>query len=208
MLKSIIVVTIILLAGCAAPINQYNAERYHQWGSEAEFAGNYQLAEQNYEKALLNSRLGHSPKAGISMAAYNLGRIKAMLCKFGEAEKLLLEALTLQEQVSGRESGLATMRLFELARVYDASAKYSESIKNYEEAIKNVRALGIENSDPIGFAMVLHDYASVLGKAKRENESIHVKKEAEGLWSRNPGRQAGFMPTRYGQNCAKQENNT
>jgi tetratricopeptide (TPR) repeat protein len=208
MKRLLILIVLTSLASCANPINRRTGMNYNDWGRQAEWAGDYALAEKNYERALINFRIGHTGDADVSMGLYNLGRAKAYLCKFDESEKLLLEALALQEQVSGRESGLVTMRLFELARVYAASKRYQESVKNYEEAIKNVRALGVESSDPIGFAMVLDDYAGILSKARREDESIHVKKEAEGLRSKNLGKQAGFMPAQYGQNCAKYESNT
>jgi tetratricopeptide (TPR) repeat protein len=205
--KSIVAVAVILLAGCAAPINQYNSEKYVQWAQDARDAGNYELAEQNYSKALINARLGHSPKPWISLIAYNLARMKAMLCKFGEAENLLQEALALEEQVSGRESGLVTMRLFELARVYDAAGRYPESIEYYEEAVRNIRALDFNSSDPIGFALVLDDYAEVLSKAGKGSESIRFKNEAEAIRSQNTGKQAVFKPDHYDQNCASGESN-
>jgi len=94
------------LTGCANPINQHNAAKYHDWGMEAERAGDYQLAERNYERALANARIGYSPDAGISMAMYNLGRVKGHLCKHDEAEKLLTEALQLEEKVTGQKAAL------------------------------------------------------------------------------------------------------
>jgi tetratricopeptide (TPR) repeat protein len=94
-----------LLAGCASPINRHNAAKYHDWGLEAEQAGNYQLAERNYERALINMRLGHSPNAELSMVMYNLGRVKGHLCKHDESQQLLTEALKPEEKVTGPDSG-------------------------------------------------------------------------------------------------------
>src|SRR5690242_20610605 len=100
-MRTLVVLGLTLLgAGCANPINQHNAAKYHEWGEEAERAGNYQLAERNYYRALVNARVGRSPDAGVSMAMYNLGRVKGYLCKYDESEQLLTEALNLEEKVT------------------------------------------------------------------------------------------------------------
>ena len=57
---------VLFLTGCGNPINRHNAANYHQWGLEAEWAGDYVLAERNYSRALMNAKLGDSPDAGIS----------------------------------------------------------------------------------------------------------------------------------------------
>ena len=58
------------------------------------------LAEQNHSRALWNARIGDVPSSGISLVTYNLGRVKGYLCKYDEAEQLLLEALRLEEQAA------------------------------------------------------------------------------------------------------------
>ncbi len=199
-LRSIFALSL-LVSGCVNPINQKTAENYQNWGREAENAGNYQLAEQNYEKSLLNARIGGSPTAGISMAAYNLGRVKRLLCKNKEAESLLLEALELEEQASGENSGLTSMRLFELARLNFGVKEYEAAGKYYDRAISNVRALGIEQSDPIGFAAVLENYANVLTQLGDLEKAEVISDDAVKLRTDNPNEQAGFMPIMYGPGC-------
>ena len=95
MKKLVVISLVFVLAGCATAINRKNAENYHQAGLQAEWNGNLELAERNFYRALVNARSGNSPKKGISMATYNLGRVKGYLCKHKEAEDLLLEALKL-----------------------------------------------------------------------------------------------------------------
>ncbi len=168
----------LLISGCANPINQRTAENYQNLGRQAENAGNYQLAENNYEKSLLNARIGGSPEAGISMAAYNLGRVKRLLCKNQEAETLLLEALELEQLASGENSGLTSMRLFELARLKMSTQRYEAADNYYSRAVKNVRSLGIKQSDPIGFATVLDNYANVLTQLGNLEEAEATRREA------------------------------
>ncbi|HEV3010892.1 MAG TPA: tetratricopeptide repeat protein, partial [Burkholderiales bacterium] len=139
---------LLCLASCADPVNQRNARQYHDWGLQAERAGNYVLAERNYERALVNARLGHSPDSGLSVVMYNLGRTKGYLCKYDESEKLLLEALRLEEKASGADGALTVMRLFELARLQYDRKLYDASLPYFERAIPAVARLGAETHDP------------------------------------------------------------
>lgn len=199
----VLISLMILIAGCANPINQHNAAKYHDWGQEAERARNYQLAERNYERALLNAQLGNSPDAGVSMAMYNLGRVKGYLCKYDESLRLLTEALKLEEKVTGPDSGITTMRLFELARLHFDREQYEASIPYFERGIPAVRKLAVETSDPIAFADVLDQYSVVLAKTGKPQESAERKQEADMLRAKNPGKSARFRPVSYNQTCAK-----
>ena len=189
------------LASCAHPINRHNAAKYHDWGLEAERAGDYRLAERNYERALINARLGHAHDAGLSMAMYNLGRVKAYLCKYDDAEKLLVDALQLEERVTGPDSGLTSMRLFELARLHLDRRQYAASLPYFARGIPVVKKLGVESSDPIALADALEQYSIALGKSGRSADSMQRKREADALRAGNPGRTARFRPPRYGQPC-------
>lgn len=193
---------IVLLAGCANPINQHNAAKYHDWGQEAERARNYQMAERNYERALINARLGHSPDADVSMAMYNLGRVKGYLCKYDESQQLLTEALKLEEKVTGPDSGITTMRLFELARLHFDREQYEASLPYFARGIPTVRKLDVETSDPIALADVLDQYAVALAKTGKPQESSERKQEADMLRAKNPGKSARFRPASYN-TCAK-----
>ena len=189
------------VVACANPINRANVEKYHELGSRAEQAGDYALAEEYYGRALWNARIGKVPRGGISLLAYNLGRVKGYLCKHDEAEQLLLEALRLEEQESGAGSGLTSMRLFELARLNAARKRFDEAGEYYSRAIPIVRNLDIETADPIGFANVLGNYAAVLESLERDQAARDAIREAEQLRAAHPGRQAGFTPQSYSRNC-------
>jgi len=143
------------LVGCAAHINKKNAEKYHEWGTQAEQKGDFKLAKQNYSRALINARMGNSPKSGISMVTYNLGRVTGYLCDYEESEKLLLDSLRLEEEAIGPESGLTSMRLLELARLNYDQGHFQKAIPYFSRGVSIVEKLDIENSDPIGFSDVL-----------------------------------------------------
>ena len=76
----------LLVGGCASQINLKTATIYYDSAVEAEIRGDFVFAERQYDRALINARLGHSPQAGISASMYGLGRMKGYLCKFSEAE--------------------------------------------------------------------------------------------------------------------------
>ena len=193
----VIFISILYLSGCGNPINRKTAQDYHQWGLEAELAKNYKLAERNYSRALNNAQLGHSPYAGIAMAAYNLGRIKGYLCKDKEAEKLLIDSLSLEEKVSGPKSPIITKRLFELARFYYDHNQYKKAEPYFSRAIPMVKEYGIGQSDPIALSDAIQEYSIVLNKLKKSIESEIAKKEAQELQDKNPNKKAKFVPIRY-----------
>ena len=201
-MRILLAVSLVLgLGSCANPINQRNAAKYHDWGMQADRAGDYQTAERNYERALVNARLGHSPDSGISMVIYNLGRVKGHLCKFAESEKLLLEALQLEEKLNGPESPTTTMRLFELARLNYDRGLYGASIPYFARAVPAARKLGAESADPIALADALDQYASALENSGLASDANGLKRDAQVLRARNAGKKAKFVPVRYSETC-------
>jgi tetratricopeptide (TPR) repeat protein len=192
---------VLFAIGCANPINQKTAANYHELGSRAERRGEYELAEENYSRALWNAKMGQSPASGVSMASYHLGRVKGYLCKYDEAEELLLEALRLEEEASGTESGLTSMRLFEIARLNADRARYDAALPYYDRAISIVRKLDVETSDPIGFANVLSDYAVVLETTGNYEKARNLRDESDRIRAAHAGERPGFVPQSYAQKC-------
>ena len=185
------------LAGCGNPVNVRTAESYFEAAMQAERAGDYARAEQLYDRALLNARLGHAPDGAISAAQYNLGRVKGYRCKFGEAQALLVDALKLEEKVTGPDSDVTTMRLFELARLHFDQGQFDQALPYYARGIPAVRKLGVESSDPIALADALDEYAQALARSGRADEARVAKSQADEVRARNANKRAGFVPVRY-----------
>lgn len=185
------------LTACANPINQHNAARYHELGRQAELAGDYKAAEGYYGRTLANARIGRSPDAGISMAAYNLGRVKGHLCMYDEAEQLLLEALQLEEKVTGPDSAVTSMRLFELARLHFDQQHYDQAGQYYARALPIVKKLGVESRDPIALADAIEEYSVALKNLGKNDEAQKTKQEADQLRKASAGKSAKFVPVRY-----------
>jgi hypothetical protein len=191
----------ILFAACGNPINLKTASNYYDAAVQAELAGNFSLAEQDYGRALLNAKLGHAADAGISASMYGLGRMKGYLCKFNEAEPLLLESLKLEEGVTGPDSGITTKRLFELARFYFDRGMNAQSLPYFARGIPAVPRLGVESSDPIALADALDEYSVALSKTGNKTEAERMKAQADQIRARNLGKRAAYVPIRYGSKC-------
>jgi tetratricopeptide (TPR) repeat protein len=194
-----VMASIIVLGGCANPVNQRTAMNYFEWGLKAEAARDYPLAERNYYRALVNAQVGHSPDEGVSAAMYKLGTMKAHLCKYEEAEKLLLESLALQEKATGPENEETAVRLFVLGTFYSNHKQYESSLPYYQRFFSIVKKLGLETRDPIAISNALKEYSYALEKAGHEAEAKNVREEAEELRRNNPGKKTDAVIPRY--NC-------
>jgi len=197
-----IILLVALISGCANPINERTAYNYYNMALQAEAIRDFASAEQNYDRALYNAQIAHSNRT-ISASMYGLGRMKGYLCKYDDAEKLLSSSLALEEKVSGSESSITTMRLFELARLNFDRGQYAAALPYFGRGIPAVKKLGLETSDPISLANGLDEYAIALGKTGQKDLSESVRKEASTLRQNNPGRTVLFTPVRYTQPCTK-----
>ena len=197
MKRIVVMVVALALAGCGNPVNLRTAQTYHEAGERAEAAGDYARAEQNYDRALLNAKLAHAPNGVISGVQYNLGRVKGYQCKLAEAETLLVESLKLEEKVTGPESEITTMRLFELGRLHYDQGQFDKAVTYYERGLPAVRRLGVASSDPIMLANATDEYAHSLSRVGRDAEARSAQDQAKELRARNPGKRANFVPVRY-----------
>jgi tetratricopeptide (TPR) repeat protein len=188
-----------LAVACAAP-QGYHAAQYHfDAGLRAEHRGNYTQARDHFEAALAQARIGGLPQDYISAATYNLGRMVGYTCDFAEADRLLRNALQLEETLQYPDRGMITKRLSELARLAYDTGRVSESVSYYERAIPILEELEIARIDPIGYAILLEDYALSLEAAGAS--SADVRAEAALLREMNPDKAPGFVPVYYRSVC-------
>ncbi len=196
---------LILSTGCiAAPINRYNAALYHDQGLLAEKNDDFLAAKKCYDRALMYMRMGSAPKAGISMGAYNLGRVAGYLCDFDIAEQLLLESLRLQEAVPSSDDpdhAILSMRFFEIARFYYDLGRYKEAIPYLERGIPIAESLDVESIDPIAYANVLDEYVIALKQTNDFDRAQEIEAKAGKIRSSHAGQNPVLIPRRYNQNC-------
>lgn len=109
---------VLLLSGCANPLNRVTYERYTDTGDRALAAGEFSVAEAAYARAAYNvdwGLLGDAPKSG---SLFNLANAKLRLGKFAEAEPLLLESIRLEEKLGNKGDDRMQKRYIGLSIVY------------------------------------------------------------------------------------------
>jgi tetratricopeptide (TPR) repeat protein len=207
MRRGIILVFLIpCLTGCLWNIYRVKAQQYYDAGVQAEKAGDLEWAKENYLRALENAKRGHSPKSGISTATYDLGRVTGYLCEYDQAEKLLLQSLRMQEELTGPDSAAVTTRLFELARFYHDRGRYSESIPYYARGVSAVKTPNTGAGDPAGYAADLEDYADSLRKTGRTDKAEEFQARSGEIRNRHQGKSSDFLPMRYNRRCPDKQN--
>ena len=159
--------------------------------------GDYASARDHYGKALINARLAGADPATLSMLTYNYGRTSGYVCRFDEAEKHLLEALEMEKGITGPDSGISTMRQFELARFYFDQQQFDKSVAFFSQGIPAVEKLGISQTDPIGFADALDEYSNALLKIGKTMDATTMKQKASQFREMNAGKKQSFVPARY-----------
>jgi len=194
---AIVAVVCTVLAGCVSGINRKEAEIHFDAAQRFDVQGDYVSAREHYGKALINARLAGADPATISMLTYNFGRTTGYTCHLDEAEKHLLLALEMEKSITGSESGISTKRQFELARFYFDQNQYEKATSYYAVGIPAVEKLGITESDPIGFAAALDEYAMALAQTGRITEAATAKQKAAQLRQQYPDVKPAFVPTRY-----------
>ncbi|WP_114280543.1 tetratricopeptide repeat protein [Thioalbus denitrificans] len=110
-----VVASILLVSGCANPLNRVTSDDYAQTCTVAESNGRLEVAEEACYRALVNVDMGNLGPELKSQRLYNLGRIKRQLAKYEEAEKLFTESLTIEEKLSAPTDPKIGRRLVELS---------------------------------------------------------------------------------------------
>jgi tetratricopeptide (TPR) repeat protein len=186
---------ILLVSGCKNPLNQYTSQKYYDAGGKAEKQGDYQLAQQSYSRALINSRLGGVDKEMETLSLYELSRVTGYLGDYKKSEKGFLEVIELSK--SPESKNLNIPALCELARLYFDTKEYQQSLPIFLEANRKLEALGIEKEDPLGYCLFLEDYKIALEKTGDLEGATKILKKLEEIKIKNPNAKPLFVPKRY-----------
>lgn len=167
---------VLALTGCVSPLNVSEFQHYTEAGNDCADRGDYLEARRCYIRSRAAAAGGFMPADYESCAVYNIARMNGMLGYYDIAERQLKEALTLEEKVYGVDGGHASMRWFELARLYYAWGKYPESVAAYEHGFRLVDALDARKSHPGMYAACSRDFADALDKT---GDSKRAKQERD-----------------------------
>jgi hypothetical protein len=131
-MRYLTIVLVLIITGCANPINRVTSDNYTEECARAEARGNLEAAEEACYRALANVDWGNLGEELKSERLYNLARIKRGLAKFDEAEQLLIQSLKIEEKLSGPSSIKIGRRLAELSVNLAAQDRWLEGVPYVE----------------------------------------------------------------------------
>lgn len=126
---------IILVSGCANPLNQITSDNYAETCSQAEDAGRLDVAEDACYRAAVNVEWGNLGDELKSERMYNLARIKRRVGKLDEAEKYFKETIEIEQGISPKRNTRIGRRLAELSAIYYEQKKFQEASPYLEQLL-------------------------------------------------------------------------
>jgi tetratricopeptide (TPR) repeat protein len=192
----LILVISLSVSGCISnPINARTGANYYQSGMEAERSGDLALARQNYSRAYANAQMGNLGPKPEAYSLYEWSRVTGYLGMYPDAEKGFNDVLSLIDKSEGKAENLRTPTLLELARLLHDTNQHDKAVPIYQKATSELDKGDITRVDPIGYALVLDDYAQSLrasGNAKLADEvtarSVSIKEANKGMTAKFVGR--------------------
>jgi TPR repeat protein len=171
--------------------------RLEEKAGKAEDRGGFVQARETLSEALRLARAAQLDVQWVARITYNLGRVAGHAGDATTAERLLRQALALDEGLTGATSESVAMTRFELARLMHDTGRHAEAVPEYERGLAIARRFGAPVADPLAFAADLEDLAASLRAAGRPEEATAAATEARALREANPGVRPSFVPTRY-----------
>lgn len=163
-------------------------------GFAAEHQGDYVAARKRFIRARAEADSNFLGKEAQSCAIYNIARMNGMLGYFEVAEQQFKEALALEEKVFGPDGGHASMRWFELARLYDAWGRYQDSVAAYDKGFPLADRLNADKEQPGTYAVCLRDFAAVLDKSGDSLRAQEMRRRASAFGNTPPELALKYYP--------------
>jgi tetratricopeptide (TPR) repeat protein len=186
-----------LLASCANPINSYTAQRYYEYGVQAEKGGDLALAQRNFSRAYGNAQIGNLGPKAEAYYLYEFARVTGYAGSYSESEKAFSDVLELIEKAKGEADNLRPPALSEYARLLHDTEQHAKAISIYEKAVLELERVGILTADPVGFALLLDDYASSLAAAGFSQRSDEITSRSTSIKAAHKGALPKFEARRY-----------
>lgn len=193
------VVALVVVGGCAAPINIRNAEAHAQAGYSAKARGDWDTARRQFAQAVVNADLGNADAPGKGQVNYEYGRVLGIVCAWEESEKYLLRSKRLAEE-SGRTPYLS---VYELGLLSESQGKAAQAATYFAELLPLMEKESLRAKFPLGVADVYERYASALAATGQAAEAEVKLAEARRIRGANPDARPIGAVTPYGTACAK-----
>jgi tetratricopeptide (TPR) repeat protein len=181
-------------------------------GSDAYTRANDALDTGNYAEALggytqaLDQAKDEGNEEHRAMAMYGLARTNARLCRVTDAEKWFRDSIALREAMPDRGGTPVIQNYSEFARFLLSRGRPSDAVEYFGRAVPRLEKMGIEKTDPIGYANYLDDYVGAMRSIGMDGELEPYATKAAKLRSKYPDRQANFRPMPYPVNCEEKGN--
>ena len=165
----VVLLSVLLIGGCANPLNRVTYDRYWKQGDDAERAGQLGVAEQAYYRALMNVDMGNLGPRLKAQALYNLGCVKRRVGKYTEAEDLLRQSLALDEKLLSPDDLDTDRCLVELSVTLAAQEKWDEGSRYLERVFPHAGRFSGHEREFMGEAF--KHFAAELRKAGLEERA-------------------------------------
>jgi tetratricopeptide (TPR) repeat protein len=186
-----------LLGSCANPINARTAQNYYEFGVQAERAGDLALARRNFSRAYGNAQMGNLGPAAEASYLYEYARVTGYSGSYDESEKAFLDVLALIDKAKGEADKLRPPALAEYSRLLHDTDQHQKAVPVYEKATAELEKVGIESSDPLGYAAFLDEYAQSLTAAGFTERASAISARSSSLKSEHKNATPHFQARRY-----------
>ncbi len=156
------------LTGCANQLNRATSDRYSQTCSDAERAGNMQVAAEACYRAYVNVEWGNLGPDIKSEKLYNFGRVLRKSGRYADAKEALMRSLAEEEKLSGKNSIKSGRRMAELSATYLELNQFEDGAK-YLDAVLPIAAQYTKNEKQF-IATLLYFY----GKNMKDTQKAKV----------------------------------
>lgn len=192
---------IVIVSGCANPINLYTMKKYANAAYSNLHAGDLITAQKNFGRAIVNAKLGKADDRTLAVLLYEYGRASGVICNWAESEKSLIAAYELDRD----NDGPTHMSLFELARMHSGRHEFSKAVEYFEQVLPELKNLQADARDPIAYAEFLEEYSLALEQTGKDDSAQfhHMRARAKELRNTFPDAKAFAEKTPYGTQCQK-----
>jgi tetratricopeptide (TPR) repeat protein len=183
--------------GCRTPIDITTATQYQKAAAQAELAGNFLQAKDQYYRAYWCAQAGELGPAFEAKSLFDWARVTGYLGNYEEAEVGFTNVLGIIPRAHGEAAMLTAPTLAELALLLHDTQQHTKAVSTFQEAVKEMELGKMPNSDPIAFANFLDLYVESLNSTGFRDHAVALKKQAADIRSAHPGEAAKWKPRPY-----------
>ena len=134
----------VLLNACAIPTNSITAQRFYEGGEAAMLRGDYTTAVDQYNRSMINARIGYLGKGVVGNIGFNLAKALGLNCQTDEADRMFTKSIGSMDEHYGFESGRSiearleySQFLFDYERFHDFLHELKVVLPQIDERVKN-----------------------------------------------------------------------